>query len=59
VTEFNRVDGTFRADNVGNVRDSGTGGGTKVQDLFARSNADIINTTQDGSGDCELEWMGE
>lgn len=47
VRELNSVDVTGRADDIGNVGDGGTAGGTEIQDLGARAHVDVIETTQD------------
>lgn len=47
VGELNSVDVTSRSDDIGNVTDGGTAGGTEIQDLGARAHVDVIQTTQD------------
>jgi hypothetical protein len=55
VREFNSVDGTFGTDDISNVRDGSTRGSTKVKDLLARSDVDIVNTTENTSGNLGSE----
>lgn len=49
VRELDGVDVTSRSNNISNVTDGGTAGGTKVQNLRARLHVDIIKTTQNTS----------
>jgi hypothetical protein len=55
VRELNGIDSTFGTNNVGNVRDGSTGGSTEIEDLLSRSNVDVINTTENTSGDLGTE----
>lgn len=47
VRELHSVDNTGGADNVGNVRDGGTGSGAEVEHFAAGSHEDIVQTTED------------
>jgi len=51
VGEFHGVDRTARADDVGHVRDGGTSGSTKVQNLRSGLDPDVVNTTKNSSSD--------
>lgn len=46
VGELNGIDVSGRSDNIGDVTDGGTAGGTKVKDLRARAHVDVVQTTQ-------------
>lgn len=50
VGEFDSVDGTGGPDDVGHVRNRGTGGGTKIQNLGARLDPEVVNTTENSGG---------
>ena len=50
VGEFDSVYGTGGTNNVGHVRNGSTGGGTKIQDLGARLDPDVVNTTENSGG---------
>ena len=58
VGEFNGVDGSLGADNVGDVGDGGTGGGSEVEDLGAGFDPDVVDTTEDGGGNCFVVVCG-
>lgn len=45
---FQRGNETDRADNIGDVRDSGSGRGPEVEDLVTRLHVDVLDTTEDG-----------
>lgn len=45
--ELDGVDGSLRADNVGDVRDRSTARGTEVQDLLARTDVNVVETAED------------
>jgi hypothetical protein len=50
VRELDGVDGSLRSDNVGNVRDRGSRGGSEVEDLLSRRDVDLVETSKDTSG---------
>jgi hypothetical protein len=47
VREFNSIDSTFGANDISNVRNGSSRSGTKIEDLLARSNVNVIYTTKD------------
>jgi hypothetical protein len=47
VREFDSEDGSLRTNDIGNVRDGGTGGSTEVEDLGSRAHVDVVDTTKD------------
>jgi hypothetical protein len=47
VGELNGEDGSLGADDISNVRDGGTGGGTEVEDLGSGAHVDVVYTTED------------
>lgn len=49
VGELDSVDSAFGTNNVCDVADTGTTSGTKVQDLLARANVDVVQTTKNTS----------
>lgn len=51
VGEFNGVDISLGADDVGDVGDGSSGGGSKVEDFGARFDPDVVYTSQNGSSD--------
>lgn len=51
VREFHGVYVPLRSDDVGNVRDGGTGRRAEVQDLGAGLDPDVVDSAQDGGGD--------
>lgn len=53
--KLDRVHGAGRSDNVGNVGDGGTRGGTQVEGLGARLDVDRLQTTQDTGGQLRSE----
>lgn len=55
VGEFDGVDVTVRADDIGDVTDGGTAGSTQIEDLAARLHVDVVETTQDTSGKLAAE----
>jgi hypothetical protein len=57
VRELNSVDETGRANKVGNVRDRGTRGSTKVQNARTGTNVDVIRTTSNGSAKLASEGV--
>ena len=57
VGELDGVDGSGRADNVGNVRDGGTRGSTKVENLAAGAHVDALHTTKDTGGQLRTEGV--
>lgn len=57
VGELDGVDGSSRPDNVRNVADRGTAGGTEIQDLGAGAHVDIIQTTQDTGSELAAEGV--
>lgn len=46
VGELNGIDVSGRSDNIGDVTDGGTAGGTKVENLSARAHVDLVQTTK-------------
>lgn len=48
--ELDGVDGSLRADNIGDVRDRSSTRGTEVQDLLAWTNVNVVETAEDASG---------
>lgn len=57
VGELDGVDDALWADDVGDVRDRGTGGGTEVQDLLARGDEQLVETTHDTGGQLGSEGV--
>jgi hypothetical protein len=57
VGELNSENGSLRSDDIGNVRDWCSWGGTEVQDLGARAHVDVVDTTQDTSGQLGAEGV--
>lgn len=55
--EFDSVNGARRPDNIGNVRDGSTGGGTQVEGLGARLDVDRLQTTQDTGSQLRSEGV--
>jgi hypothetical protein len=49
VRELNGVDVTGGTDNISDVRDGGTGGGTDVENLGTRLDVDFVKTTENTS----------
>jgi hypothetical protein len=56
VRELNSVDAAFRADDIGNMRDGGSGSGAQVKDLASGLHVDVVYTTQDTG--CQLASEG-
>jgi hypothetical protein len=50
VREFDSVHGSLGANDIGDVGNRSSTGGTQVQDLGSRLDVDVIETTQDTSG---------
>jgi len=46
VGELDSEDGSFGANDIGDVRDGGTGGSTEVKDLGSRTHVDVVDTTK-------------
>lgn len=57
VGELDGVDDALWADDVGDVRDRGTGRGTEVQDLLARRDEQLVETTHDTGGQLGSEGV--
>jgi len=55
VGELDGVDGSGRANNVGNVRDGSTRGSTEVENLATRSHVDALHTTENTGGQLGTE----
>jgi len=53
--ELNSIDETLGTDNIGNVGDSRSGGGSEVEDLLAGGDVDVVNTSEDTGGDLGTE----
>lgn len=49
VRKLNSEDGALGANNISDVRDTGSRCGTKVEDLASRAHVDIVDTTKDTS----------
>jgi len=52
VGEFDRVDRARGTDNVAHVRDRGARSGAQIEHLGAGVNVNVVDTTENGSGDC-------
>jgi len=50
VGELDGVDGSLRSDNIGDVRDGGSRGGSEVEDLLSGGDVDLVETSEDTSG---------
>jgi hypothetical protein len=46
VRELDSENGSFRANDIGNVRNGGTGGSTEVEDLGTGAHVDVVDTTK-------------
>jgi hypothetical protein len=46
VRELNGKDGSLGSDDIGNVRHTGAGRSTEVEDLAARAHVDVVDTTE-------------
>lgn len=57
VGEFDSVDVSSRSDDVSNVTDGGTAGGTKVEHLGAGAHVDVIQTTEDTGSQLTTEGV--
>lgn len=57
VRELNGVDVSGRSDDISNVTDGGTAGRTEVQNLGARADVDVVQTTQNTSGKLAAEGV--
>lgn len=57
VGELNCVDVSGRSDDVSDVTDGGTAGSTEVQDLGARPDVDVVQTTQNTSRELATEGV--
>lgn len=57
VGELDGENGTGRANDIGNVRDGSTRGGTEVEDLAAGLHEDVLHTTEDTSGQLRTEGV--
>lgn len=57
VGEFDTVDVASRSDDVSNVGDGGTAGGTKVEHLQAGAHVDFIQTTEDTGSQLTTEGV--
>jgi hypothetical protein len=57
VGELDSEDGSFRSDNIGDVTDTGSGSSTKVKNLAARAHVDVVDTTEDTSGQLASEGV--
>lgn len=55
--ELDGVDGTGGTDDISDVRDRGTGGGTEVENLRAGLHVDVVETTEDTSGQLRTEGI--
>lgn len=55
VRELDGVDVSGGADDIGDVRNGGTGCGTEVEDLRAWFDVDLVKTTEDTGGDLGAE----
>jgi len=55
VRELDSVDKTLGSDNISNVGDSGSVGSSEVEDLLARGNVDVINTSENTGSDLGAE----
>ena len=55
VGELDSEDGTSRTDDIGNVRDGSTRGSTKVEDLAAGLDVNVVHTTEDTGGQLRTE----
>ena len=50
VGELDGVDGSLRSDDIGDVRDGGSRGGSEVEDLLSGGDVDLVETSEDTSG---------
>lgn len=57
VGELHGVDAALWAHNIGHMGHRGSRGTSKVQDLLARGNVDIVHTTEDTGGDLGTEGI--
>jgi hypothetical protein len=57
VGEFDSEDSSLGTDDIGNVRHTGTGRSTEVQHLAAGAHVDVVDTTEDTSGQLGSEGV--
>lgn len=57
VRELDGEDGSLGSNNISNVRHTGARCSAKVQDLAARAHVDVVNTTEDTSGQLASEGV--
>lgn len=55
VGELDSVDGSLRSNDVGDVGDGGSRGGSEVEDLLSGGDVDLVETSEDTSGELGSE----